>query len=79
MSGLIEKYILQRADGKPISPKAKFFCLRYDPDQKDDRWREACCRAIAAFAENIQDFNSQLADDLRKEISESRQNARLKK
>jgi len=32
MAGLYDKYKIEKADGKPIDPKAKYFVLRIDTD-----------------------------------------------
>jgi hypothetical protein len=31
--GLYDKYLVQKADGSPVEPGAKYFVLRYDNDR----------------------------------------------
>lgn len=36
---LFEKYVIQKANGEPIDPEAKYFVLRYDHNSKDQHAR----------------------------------------
>lgn len=60
--GLYGKYIIAKADGSELDPKAKYFVLRYDKD-------EHAKIALKAYAESIQPHNAALADALRSELS----------
>lgn len=40
MKGLFGKYIIQKANGEPIDPEAKYFVLRYDKASKDYHAKE---------------------------------------
>ena len=48
--GLIGKYYLEKANGKPIDPEAKYFILRYDDKGNDPIHISACQKALAVYA-----------------------------
>lgn len=51
--GLKSKYIISKADGTPIDPKAKYFVLRYDQHMKDKGFLKASRLALARFCREI--------------------------
>lgn len=57
--GWKKKYIIEKASGKPLDPKAKYFVLRYDA--KGDPFARA---AMRAYAVNVRRVNPRLADDI---------------
>jgi hypothetical protein len=65
LEGLYGKYIIRKADGSPIDPKAKYIVLRYDADSKDFGPSHA---AIRKYAEEIKQSNPVFALDLTKEL-----------
>lgn len=69
-TGIIEKYIIKRADGTPISTRARYFVLRYDQFQNDPIHMKACHEGLLAYAEAIKDHLPVLSKDLKKEIQE---------
>ncbi len=42
--GLYGKYIIEKANGEPLDPEAKYFVLRYDKGTKDSAAKEAMWR-----------------------------------
>ena len=64
--GLYGKFIISKADGSPIDPKAKYIVLRYDADSKDF-WSSSA--AIRKYAELIFTTNLEFATDLIKEMN----------
>lgn len=59
--GLKTKYIIQKTNGNPVDPEAKYFVLRYDKDPHA-KW------ALECYAESVQEDNPELARDIRKSI-----------
>jgi len=57
--GWKRKYVIAKANGKPLDPKAKYFVLRYDSDG-DPNARAA----MRAYAVNVQAVNPKLASDI---------------
>ena len=55
--GLYGKYVVQKADGEQVDPKAVYFTLRVDTDKF--AWV-----AIRAYAEACKDERPELAQDL---------------
>lgn len=51
--GLKNKYIISKADGTPIDPKAKYFVLRYDQHMKDKVFLRASRLALSHFCREI--------------------------
>lgn len=62
MEGLFRKYVIRKANGKPIDPQAMYFVLRIDTDPvarkalweyaretDDDELRDALCHALLGF------------------------------
>ena len=66
--GLIGKYYLEKANGKPIDPEAKYFILRYDDKGNDPIHISACQKALAVYANEIRNHLPVLANDLDNEL-----------
>jgi hypothetical protein len=62
--GLYGKYIIQKANGKPIDPEAEFFVLRLDPLGEMNHVK-ACRKAVQVYANEIEPFIPELAKDLK--------------
>lgn len=62
--GLISKYIIQKANGKPLDTRAKYFVLRYDNFGSDPIHLKACQKALKTYANEIKDHLPLLAKDL---------------
>lgn len=62
--GLYGKYRIEKADGRPVNPFAEYFVLRLD-DEGDAKHVEASRKAIAVYADEIEEELPQLAEDLR--------------
>jgi hypothetical protein len=60
MKGLYNKYIVLKANGKPVDPKAQYVVLRVDGGQ----YVHACRAGVAAFGEAVREKNPILADDI---------------
>lgn len=60
MRGLYQKYIVQKADGSPVDPNAKYIVLRVDAGE----YVQACRAAVAVFARRVWCRNPDLAYDL---------------
>jgi hypothetical protein len=58
-----DKYIIQKANGNPIDPEARYFVLRYDADPH-------ARRALMAYAISIRRENRELSDDLFDELTD---------
>lgn len=63
--GLYGKFLLQKTNGSPIDPEAKYIVLRYDANSKDGNLTRA---VLIKYASLIRSFNPQFADDLLKQI-----------
>ncbi len=61
--GLYGKYIIQKADGTPVDPKAVYFTLRLDTDPH-------ARAAIRAYIENCREAQPELAGDLERLMRE---------
>ena len=55
--GLYGKYIISKADGSEVDPKAKYFVLRADTDKH-------ARKALLAYAESVREDNPTLAKDI---------------
>lgn len=64
-TGLINKYIVLKADGSLPADGAEYFVLRLDDKQKSKAHRSACIKAVLTYAEEIKDHLPELARDLR--------------
>jgi len=56
-NGLYGKYVIQKADGAPVDPRARYFVLRYDTDPHAKV-------ALRAYADEIRPRNPKLAGDI---------------
>ena len=56
-NGLYDKYLIQKADGAPVDPRARYFVLRYDTDPHAKV-------ALRAYADAIRPRNPKLANDI---------------
>lgn len=74
MTGLQKTYQIAKADGRPVSEKAKYFVLRYDLNELnsevEEMHRYACFDALRAYAERIKPYLPELAADLLEEVYE---------
>lgn len=61
--GLYGKYIITRADGKPIDPENEYFVLKIE-GKGDKEHIEACRRAILVYADEIEEHLPELANDI---------------
>ena len=59
--GLYSKYIIRKADGSPVDPKACYLVLRLDTDE-DAR------AAALLYAAHVEKWNNLLAKDLKKKV-----------
>jgi hypothetical protein len=66
--GLYDKFIISKADGSPIDPKAKYIVLRYDANNIKDG--SAVRVAIRKYAKIIQHTNPAFALDLLKSVDQ---------
>jgi len=66
MKGLYDKYIIQKASGKPLEPSFYALVLRID----GGRYLNACRAGVAAFAEAVRGDNPILADDIQCKLKE---------
>jgi len=62
MEGWKLKYLIHKADGSEVDPKAEYFVLRLDKDQH-------ARKAALAYAESIGPENPKLAGDLILKVS----------
>lgn len=62
-TGLIDKYVISKKNGKPLDPTAKYFVLRLD-DGGEPNHVSACRKAVLAYANEIKDFLPKLSNDL---------------
>ncbi len=65
--GLYQKYIIAKADGSPIDPKADYFVLRLDTDQN-------ARLAARKYANAIEEENPKLAAEQRGSQRENKVN-----
>jgi len=59
MQGIYEKYVIQKVDGSPPDPKARYFVLRYDNDED---------ALYAAIMWAVRKDNWELVEDLQNEV-----------
>lgn len=64
--GLYQKYIIQKASGKPLDPNFYAIVLRID----GGRYLNACRAGVAAFGEAVRGENPTLADDIQNKLRE---------
>ena len=65
MKGLYGKYIIQKANGKPLAPGFYAIVLRMDGGQ----YVEACRAGVRAFADAVLDQNPKLAIDIQRKLT----------
>jgi len=63
-NGLYRKYIVLKANGEKVDPKADFFVLRLDNGCKDKNHLAACRIAVLEYARHIAYSIPQLSEDL---------------
>ena len=66
MKGLYQKYIIKKANGKPLDPNFEAIVLRIDGGQYVD----ACRAGAFAFAQSVKKHNPLLADDIKNKLRE---------
>jgi len=64
-NGLHRKYIVTKANGEPVDPRAEYFLLRTDKYAKDQMHVAACIKALLVYADEIEPHLPQLAKELR--------------
>lgn len=64
-NGLHRRYIIQKASGEPVDPRAEYFVLRTDKYAGDQYHAAACRKALLTYADEIEPFLPQLAAELR--------------
>lgn len=64
-NGLHLRYIVRKANGEPVDPRAEYFVLRTDKFASDQRHAAACRKAVLTYAAEIEPFIPQLAAELR--------------
>lgn len=64
-NGLHLRYIVTKASGEPVDPRAEYFVLRTDRHASDQRHAAACRKALLTYADEIEPFLPQLAAELR--------------
>lgn len=52
-NGLHQRYVVAKASGEPIDPKAVYFVLRLDTDGDDEAHTEACREAARAYCTSV--------------------------
>ena len=71
-NGLHNKYIIAKADGSEIDPKAKYMVLRYDKAQADIENKHAALDALYMYAWRIKKIMPEFAKDIIEEIRVNR-------
>lgn len=61
-TGLYSKYIVSKADGSPVDPKAQYFVLRIDTDK-------AARRGALEYSDAIERTMPELAADIRQWVA----------
>lgn len=69
MEGLKKKYIINKADGSPMNPNAKYFILRYDEGMKDKKFLSCSRRALFEFCLDMIPINPLLSQELYNDIT----------
>lgn len=69
--GLIGKYHITKADGRPVDPGAEYFVLRLDDGGGDPVHVAACRHAVITYACHIAGHLPRLADDLRNKYGQA--------
>ena len=63
-NGLHLRYIIKKANGEPIDPRARYFVLRFDRHGDDPKHIAACQKALLVYAAEIEPHLPQLAFEL---------------
>lgn len=66
MKGLYQKYIVGKANGKPLDDNFESIVLRID----SGKYLHPCRAGVAAFAEAVRGENPLLADDIQRRLRE---------
>lgn len=67
-NGLHLRYVVQKANGEPVDPRARYFVLRYDNNGDDPAHIAACRLALLAYANAIKPHLPQLSMELIDEL-----------
>lgn len=67
-AGLHLRYIVTKASGEPVDPRAHYFVLRYDNDGDDPAHIAACQIALLTYANEIRPHLPQLSKELVDEL-----------
>jgi hypothetical protein len=59
-NGLHQRYIVTKADGAEVDPKAVYFVLRIDNYGHDVEHVLACRKAALAYADRVEEYQSHL-------------------
>lgn len=70
--GWKHKYVIRKANGKPLDPEAKYFVLRYDAPGGDPNARAA----MRAYAVNVRRVNEKLANDVLERVEREEKKVR---
>lgn len=66
--GLYRKYNIEKADGRPVDPRAEYFVLRLDghgaSTDIDRAHRNACIAAVRCYAARIEPWLPELAREI---------------
>lgn len=76
-NGLHRRYVITKANGEPVDPRAEYFVLRTDKYAKDQRHAAACRKALLTYANEIESFLPQLAAELREKHTPRPYNSRV--
>jgi hypothetical protein len=63
-TGLHQRYIVAKASGEQVDPRAEYFVLRVDEHGDDHRHINACRKAVLMYATEIEHYLPQLAAEL---------------
>lgn len=69
-NGLHLRYIVKKANGGPVDPRAEYFVLRVDAHASDPKHAAACRKALMTYADEIEQHIPQLAAELRERYSD---------
>ena len=68
--GLKLKYVMTKADGRPVDPNGMYFVLKLNSD--DPAHAHACQEAVLVYANLIEEHIPELARDLRTSVKQLR-------
>ena len=72
MKGLYNKYKIEKTDGTPVDPDAKYMVLRYD--KPDNIYHAAVRKALQTFAKEIKQTNLNFSEELDWELLQTHLN-----